>query len=103
MPGRTSGAVLWYALLQELVPEAYYLPDMLCNRNGFNLGVRQDGSRVEDVELPPWAHGSPQEFIRVQAQSMLPRGTTLAFDMRKACCHGAQPWLLICYLLLTAD
>eukprot|EP00966_Prymnesium_polylepis_P229305 5306135-Prymnesium_polylepis.1 len=43
---------------------------MFANANGFSLGVRQDGARVDDVVLPPWAKGSPHEFVRVQA---LPR------------------------------
>ena len=44
--------------VKELVPEAFYLPEFLHNRNGFGLGVRQDGTRVDDVVLPPWARGS---------------------------------------------
>jgi len=56
--------------VKELVPEAYYLPEFLRNRNGFNLGVRQDGERVDDVVLPPWANGSAHEFIRVQRAAL---------------------------------
>ena len=28
------------------------------------LGRRQDGVEVNDVSLPPWAHGSPRELAR---------------------------------------
>ena len=59
--------------------------DFLCNMNGYEMGfaVQRDGSgsarsstqqedeedplgiRVAGVELPPWASGSPREFIRL--------------------------------------
>ena len=41
--------------VKELVPELFYLPDVLLNHNQLPLGVRQDGQRVHDVVLPPWA------------------------------------------------
>lgn len=50
--------------LQELIPEFFYLPDFLRNTNHLNMGVTQRGIPVNDIELPPWAHGSPEEFIR---------------------------------------
>ncbi|XP_033115395.1 protein FAN-like [Anneissia japonica] len=43
--------------VKELIPE-FYLPeyaDFLVNKQSLNLGVRQDGSKVNNVELPPWA------------------------------------------------
>ena len=48
--------------VKELVPELFYLPDVLLNRNRCPLGTRQDGQQVDDVELPPWAHNSA-DFI----------------------------------------
>ena len=30
----------------------------LCNSLNLSLGFRQDGQRVHDVHLPPWAEGS---------------------------------------------
>ena len=30
---------------------------------GFNFGVKQNGERVDDVALPPWAKGDPRLFI----------------------------------------
>ena len=95
--------------VKELVPEAYYHPELLLNKNDFPLGTRQvasssmhstalgahactasmhacsctatpppqqecclwqDGSRVGDVVLPPWAKESPHEFIRVQRAAL---------------------------------
>lgn len=41
--------------VKELTPEWFYLPDFLRNTNGIDLGERQDGVPVNDVELPPWA------------------------------------------------
>lgn len=50
--------------LQELIPEFFFLPEMLVNSNRYRLGRQEDGSVVGDVELPPWA-SSPEEFIRI--------------------------------------
>jgi hypothetical protein len=44
--------------VKELIPEFFYLDLFLRNRNGFDMGVRQDRVRVDDVLLPPWAKGS---------------------------------------------
>ena len=30
----------------------------------------QDGSALGDVELPPWAKGSPDEFVRLQREAL---------------------------------
>lgn len=30
----------------------------------------QDGQWLADVELPPWAGGSPDEFIRIQREAL---------------------------------
>ena len=45
---------------KELVPEFYDTQskgDFLVNMYGINFGHRQDGSKVDDVALPPWAQG----------------------------------------------
>ncbi|KAF3840927.1 hypothetical protein F7725_006789 [Dissostichus mawsoni] len=41
--------------VKELIPEFYYLPEMFVNSNEYELGVREDGISVCDVELPAWA------------------------------------------------
>jgi hypothetical protein len=38
--------------VKELIPEFFYLPEFLCNSNRFDLGVKQSGAVVGDVELP---------------------------------------------------
>ena len=30
----------------------------------------QDGRDLDDVELPPWAKGSPDEFVRLQREAL---------------------------------
>jgi hypothetical protein len=47
---------------RELIPEFFTFPEFLTNSNGFDLGVRENGRRVADVLLPPWAK-SPREFV----------------------------------------
>ena len=54
--------------VRELIPEFYYLPEMLRNNN--NLNLTQDlldlnGERIviNDVELPPWANNSAITFV----------------------------------------
>ena len=56
--------------LKELVPELFYLPETFRNRNGLPLGTRQDGTVLDDVVLPPWAKGSPEEFVRLHRAAL---------------------------------
>ena len=49
---------------KELTPEFYYLPAVLDNINGYDLGLKQDGEPVGNVVLPSWAADSA-EFIRI--------------------------------------
>lgn len=35
---------------------------------GVSTGCMEDGTTLGDVELPPWAKGDPQEFIRVHRE-----------------------------------
>ena len=50
--------------VKELTPEWYFCSDFLRNANNVDLGTTQEGMRVNDVELPPWAKGSPETFVR---------------------------------------
>ncbi|XP_052429042.1 WD repeat- and FYVE domain-containing protein 4 isoform X1 [Carassius gibelio] len=56
--------------VRELIPEFFYLPDFLVNSNQFDFGCMQDGTPLDDVVLPPWAKGDPQEFIRVHREAL---------------------------------
>ena len=55
--------------VKELIPEFYYLPEMFVNSNGYRLGRLDDGVKVNDVELPPWA-STPDEFVRINRQAL---------------------------------
>ncbi|KAM7514487.1 hypothetical protein LguiA_004070 [Lonicera macranthoides] len=56
--------------VKELVPEFFYLPEFLVNSNSYHLGVKQDGDPLTDVCLPPWAKGSPEEFISKNREAL---------------------------------
>jgi hypothetical protein len=56
--------------VRELIPEFYFLPDFLVNSNKFELGHTQKGEKIDNVVLPPWAHGDPSEFIRKHREAL---------------------------------
>uniref|UniRef100_A0A4D5RRJ4 Putative lysosomal trafficking regulator n=1 Tax=Ixodes scapularis TaxID=6945 RepID=A0A4D5RRJ4_IXOSC len=56
--------------VKELIPEFFYLPEFLVNGQGFDLGVRQTGEVVSDVNLPPWCRGDPRLFVLVHRQAL---------------------------------
>uniref|UniRef100_A0A8D0A0B8 Neurobeachin n=1 Tax=Sander lucioperca TaxID=283035 RepID=A0A8D0A0B8_SANLU len=55
--------------VKELIPEFYYLPEMFVNSNEYELGVRDDGVSVCDVELPAWAK-KPEDFVRINRMAL---------------------------------
>jgi hypothetical protein len=67
-----SGSGQRYSLgdVRELVPEFFYLPEVFRNDNAFVFGRRLTGDPVDTVLLPPWAHGSPEEFVRVHRRAL---------------------------------
>mmetsp|Transcript_14616 Transcript_14616/g.59322 ORF Transcript_14616/g.59322 Transcript_14616/m.59322 type:complete len:2453 (-) Transcript_14616:815-8173(-) len=77
--------------VNEIVPEMYYMPMMFRNSNGLPLGTTQEGRAVNDVELPPWANGSPETFVRLHAEALeseyvsanLPDWIDLIFGMKQ--------------------
>ncbi|XP_072265185.1 lysosomal-trafficking regulator isoform X2 [Pyxicephalus adspersus] len=56
--------------VKELIPEFFYLPEFLVNREGFDFGVRQNGERVNHVNLPPWVRNDPRLFILIHRQAL---------------------------------
>ncbi|EPS37931.1 hypothetical protein H072_8465 [Dactylellina haptotyla CBS 200.50] len=57
--------------VRELIPEFFFLPELLVNSNGFNFGNRQaNGEAVDDVALPPWAKGDPKIFIAKHREAL---------------------------------
>jgi hypothetical protein len=56
--------------VKELIPDLFCLPELLLNGEGFDLGVRQNGERVSDVLLPPWAKGDARLFVKIHRQAL---------------------------------
>ncbi|PPD98676.1 hypothetical protein GOBAR_DD04305 [Gossypium barbadense] len=62
-------AATWKGVLEdmsdvkELVPELFYLPEMLTNEKSIGFGTKQSGGKLGSVKLPPWAE-NPVDFIR---------------------------------------
>ena len=56
--------------MRELIPEFFYLPDFLTNKNKFDFGMTQKGDDVCDVQLPVWARNDPIEFIKRNREAL---------------------------------
>ncbi|KAG5189975.1 BEACH domain-containing protein [Tribonema minus] len=57
--------------IKELIPEFFYLPAFLENRNRYDLGRLADTDiPVDNVVLPPWARGSAREFVRLHRRAL---------------------------------
>ncbi|KAL4567136.1 hypothetical protein LXL04_022710 [Taraxacum kok-saghyz] len=48
--------------VKELVPEMFYLPEMLTNENSIDFCTTQHGDKIDSVKLPPWAE-NPIDFM----------------------------------------
>ncbi|KAL4338491.1 hypothetical protein HN51_048684 [Arachis hypogaea] len=48
--------------VKELVPELFYLPEVLTNENSIDFGTTQLGEKLDTVRLPPWAE-NPVDFV----------------------------------------
>jgi factor associated with neutral sphingomyelinase activation len=81
-----------HADVKELIPEFYNAHhdfDFLINARGLQLGAMQNGDRVNDVELPPWAR-SARDFIKKNRSALeseictrqLPRWIDLIFGCK---------------------
>ncbi|GMR32661.1 hypothetical protein PMAYCL1PPCAC_02856 [Pristionchus mayeri] len=56
---------------KELIPEFFFLPEFLQNRDRLELGTRQGGERVGDVKLPSWTPPmNPRLFILIHRQAL---------------------------------
>ncbi|KAL0379628.1 UNVERIFIED_CONTAM: BEACH domain-containing protein C2 [Sesamum angustifolium] len=61
-------AATWNGVLEdmsdvkELVPELFYLPEVLTNENSIDFGTTQLGEKLGSVRLPPWAE-NPVDFV----------------------------------------
>lgn len=55
--------------VKELIPHFFSNPAFLKNVNNLDLGTRQDGVKVDDVVLPPWA-STAEEFIKINRAAL---------------------------------
>jgi hypothetical protein len=56
--------------VKELIPEFFYLPNLLVNECGHTFGSTQSRGNIDDVKLPPWANGSPHTFVRLHREAL---------------------------------
>ena len=56
--------------VKELIPEFFFLPDFMENKNGLNFGVKQNGEVLDNVKLPSWAKGDPRIFIKKHRRAL---------------------------------
>ncbi|KAJ9443942.1 BEACH domain-containing protein lvsC [Diplonema papillatum] len=55
--------------VKELVPEFFSTPEFLVNHNKFAFGKLADGTALNDVVLPPWAHDACH-FVYIQRKAL---------------------------------
>ncbi|XP_011180583.2 lysosomal-trafficking regulator isoform X2 [Zeugodacus cucurbitae] len=56
--------------VKELIPEFFCLPEIFENFERFDFGCRQNGERVEDVQLPPWCLRDARLFVLIHRQAL---------------------------------
>jgi uncharacterized protein (DUF2344 family) len=54
--------------VKELIPEFFYMPEMFLNVNKLNLGVEENGNKVNNVITP--CENNPYEFIVTMKQAL---------------------------------
>ncbi len=57
------GATEEIADVREMLPEFFYLPDFLINREKLDFGVTQYGLRIHHVVTPDWCKNNPYMFV----------------------------------------
>ncbi|KAL3093184.1 hypothetical protein niasHT_022634 [Heterodera trifolii] len=62
---------------KELIPEFFYLYEMLRNGDELELGVRQSGDQVDHVQVPPWCpRGDHRLFCLIHRHALESRHVT---------------------------
>lgn len=51
--------------VRELVPEFFFLPEFLYNKEKLDFGVMQNGVRVNHVQMPKWSRFNPYRFVTI--------------------------------------
>ncbi|XP_071717887.1 BEACH domain-containing protein C2-like [Rutidosis leptorrhynchoides] len=62
IPATWNGVLEDMSDVKELVPELFYLPEILLNGNSIDFGTTQLGDKLDNVNLPPWAE-NPVDFV----------------------------------------
>ena len=57
------GATTQKGDVRELIPEIYSIPEIYLNINNFDLGIRRNKTKVNDVECPAWSGNDPYKLI----------------------------------------
>lgn len=60
--GTWNGVLEDMSDVKELVPELFYLPEIMTNENLIDFGTTQLGGKIDSVKLPSWAE-NPVDFI----------------------------------------
>ncbi|XP_061347009.1 BEACH domain-containing protein C2-like [Gastrolobium bilobum] len=55
--------------VKELVPELFYLPEVLTNENSIDFGTTQLGEKLDTVRLPAWAE-NPVDFVHKHRKAL---------------------------------
>ncbi|ESQ39188.1 hypothetical protein EUTSA_v10001277mg [Eutrema salsugineum] len=69
IPATWNGVLEDMSDVKELVPELFYLPEVLTNENSIDFGTTQLGEKLDAVKLPPWAK-NPVDFVHKQRRAL---------------------------------
>uniref|UniRef100_A0A1J3HZE8 BEACH domain-containing protein lvsC n=1 Tax=Noccaea caerulescens TaxID=107243 RepID=A0A1J3HZE8_NOCCA len=69
IPGTWNGVLEDMSDVKELVPELFYLPEVLTNENSIDFGTTQLGEKLDAVKLPPWAK-NPVDFVHKHRRAL---------------------------------
>ncbi|CAN8284494.1 unnamed protein product [Cochlearia groenlandica] len=69
IPATWNGVLEDMSDVKELVPELFYLPEVLTNENSIDFGTTQLGEKLDAVKLPPWAK-NPVDFVHQQRRAL---------------------------------
>ena len=51
--------------VRELIPEFYSIPEIYLNINNFNMGIRRNKEKVNNVKCPAWSGDNPYKFLTI--------------------------------------
>ena len=59
------GATTQKGDVRELIPEIYSIPEIYQNINNFDLGIRRNKTKVNDVDCPLWSGNDPYKLVSI--------------------------------------